>query len=960
MMLLRMTKVLFLGLFCLLLLNPSVVLAQGATATVSGTVVDPDSDLIPGATITFSLPGGKSAVVIKSGSDGTYTTKVAPGTYSFTVVMQGFSPFVRQAVKLTAGQALTLNAKMALENEVQQIQVTATSNTVSVDADSNASATVLKGEDLEALSDDPDELSNELSALAGPAVGPNGGQIYIDGFTGGQLPPKSSIREIRINQNPFSAQYDRLGYGRVEVFTKPGTDKFHGNFQLNGYDNNFNTGNPLLGTDAVIPPYHTLFFFGNVTGPLNRWASFTLGGSRRTIQDNTVINPTALYSQIDSPGTVCLPTDPSANCAITTSFTQALLVPQLRWDISPRIDLALGDKNTLTTRFQYTSNHMPNQGPGSGDLSSIAYTSDSSEVTLQMSDTQIVSQRIINETRFEYQRTPSSQTPVSTDPSLNVQGAFEGGGATSGLSNVVDQHIEVQNYTSIQLKKNFIRFGGRLRTTGETNTSTSGVNGQFTYASITDYTNNNPNQYTITRITTPTIQFRTTDLVLYLDDDWKARPNLTVSYGIRYETQNFIPDHKDFAPRVSFAYGLGKGSSPKTVLRGGFGIFYDRFTAGSQSSVIRSATIIPYVVQGAALTSACTPADPAACPLGSGGQTTSYQISRSMHAPYTMQTAVGIDQQLFGGATVSINYLNARGVHQFNSENTTFVQNGGPTLTGPIQYQYQSEGAFRQNQMIVNVNYRPNRAISLFGFYSLNFASANTGGISSFATRPGNLGADYGRAVYDVRNRLFLGGNFALKYGIAASPFMVANSGTPFNLTTGTDNNLDTVINERVAFAAAGTPGSKTIPGCGTFIAPTDTNYTEVGPNLCSGPANFTMNVRLTKTFGFGPRTGAAQGSGSGRHSGGTPGMVQGGPRGGGGRGGPGGPGGGGGGTNTGRRYNLTIGAQGSNIFNIVDRGSPVGVFTSPKFGVANQLAGNIFTTNSAVRRVLLQASFTF
>ncbi|QHN04276.1 TonB-dependent receptor [Granulicella sp. WH15] len=955
MMLLRMTKVLFLGLFCLLLLNPSLVLAQGASATVSGTVVDPDSDLVPGATITLSLPGGKPAAVVKSGSDGTYSTKVAPGTYSFTVVMQGFSPFIRQAVKLTAGQALTLNAKMALENEVQQVQVTASDNTVSVDADSNASATVLKGDDLEALSDDPDELSSELSALAGPAVGPNGGQIYIDGFTGGQLPPKSSIREIRINQNPFSAQYDRLGYGRVEVFTKPGTDKFHGNFQLNGYDNNFNTGNPLLGPDAVIPPYHTLFFFGNVTGPLNHWASFTLGGSRRTIQDNTVINPTALYSQIASPGTVCLPTDPSANCAITNSFTQALLVPQLRWDITPRIDLALGEKNTLTTRFQYTSNHIPNQGPGSGDLASVATTSDSSEVTLQMSDTQIVSQRIINETRFEYQRTPSTQTPFSTDPSLNVAGAFEGGGATTGLSSVLDQHIEVQNYTSIQLKKNFIRFGGRLRTTGETNTSTSGVNGTFSYASIDAYTKNTPNQYTVTQITTPTIQLRTTDLGLYAEDDWKLKPNLTISYGIRYETQNYIPDHKDFAPRVSFAYGLGKGTSPKTVLRGGFGIFYDRFMISNQASLIRQPTITQYVIQGDVLTSACTPANPVACPIG--GQTTSYQLSKSMHAPYTMQTAIGVDQQIMGGATVSVNYLNARGVHQFNSENTTFVQNGGPTLTGPIQYQYQSEGAFRQNQLIVNVNYRPNRNFSLFGFYSLSFANANTGGISSFATHPGDLGADYGRAAYDVRNRLFVAGNLAFKYGIAASPFMVANSGTPFNLTTGTDNNLDSVINDRVAFAAAGTPGSKTIPGCGTFIAPTGTNYTEVGPNLCSGPANFTMNLRLTKTFGFGPRTGPPQGSGGGG-GGRRAGMMQGGPRGGGGRG-PGGPGGGGG-TNTGRRYNLTIGAQGSNIFNVVDRGSSVGAFTSPKFGVANQLAGNIFTTNSAVRRVLLQASFTF
>ncbi len=139
-----------------------------------------------------------------------------------------------------------------------------------VDPDSNASAVVLTGKDLDALSDDPDELSDELTALAGPSAGPNGGQIYVDGFTGGQLPPKSSIREIRINQNPFSAEYDQLGYGRVEVFTKPGTDKIHGNFQLNGNASQFNSGNPLA--TGYQPPYHTLFLFGNLTGPLNKGA----------------------------------------------------------------------------------------------------------------------------------------------------------------------------------------------------------------------------------------------------------------------------------------------------------------------------------------------------------------------------------------------------------------------------------------------------------------------------------------------------------------------------------------------------------------------------------------------------------------------------------------------------------------------------------------------------------------
>ncbi len=151
-----------------------------------------------------------------------------------------------------------------------------------MEASGNANAIVLKGKDLDALSDDPDELSNELSALAGPSAGPNGGQIYIDGFSGGQLPPKSAIREIRINQNPFSAEFDRLGYGRIEILTKPGTDKLHGQFFLQGNDKPFNTGNPFTST---IPAYYSYQFNGTVSGAISKTASFFVSAEQRNTEN---------------------------------------------------------------------------------------------------------------------------------------------------------------------------------------------------------------------------------------------------------------------------------------------------------------------------------------------------------------------------------------------------------------------------------------------------------------------------------------------------------------------------------------------------------------------------------------------------------------------------------------------------------------------------------------------------
>ncbi len=959
-------------LLSVLTLAPVAAPAQQpvAPATVSGTVLDPDAELIPGATITLSAGPGKQTVV-QSGSDGTYKIKVPAGTYTMTVTMPGFAAYIRQGLQLTAGQALAMNAKLALQDEKTVVEVNATPNTVSVDPESNASAVVIKGEALDALSDDPDELSSELQALAGPTAGPNGGQIYIDGFTGGQLPPKSSIREIRINQNPFSAQYDQLGFGRIEIFTKPGTDKFHGSAQINGYDNDFNTGNPILGP-AAIQPYHTIFFFGNLTGPINHFASFALGGSRRAIQDNTVIDPNEIYAHTATPGVYCQPGD--TTCQTITNFTAAELTPSTRWDVSPRLDLAIGEKNTLTTRFSYTSNSQQNQGIGGNDLASTGYNSQSTEDTVQISDTQILSEKVINETRFEYQRTPSTQTPFSTAPTLNVQGSFVGGGVGSGASNVTDHHIELQNYTSVQLKKNFLRLGGRLRTTQEDNTSHAGANGTFNYTSsgnttaIQNYINGVVGQFTISQIANPTVRARNLDAGFYAETDWKPRPNLTVSYGIRFETQNFIHDKSDWAPRVSFAYGVTK----KTVLRGGFGIFYTRFGLGSEVGVDRNNGVNVVNVLDESPSAACSPnsaAGIAACTSGAvKGQTTTYTVSPTLHAPYTLQSAFGVDQQLFKGAKISVNYLNARGARQFLSQNETFLQSG-PTTSAPLVYQYQSEGDFRQNQINTSISYSGYRNISLFGYYSLNYANSDTNGAGNFPSNPYNPNQDYGRASYDVRHRVVFGGSVPFPHSISASPFLIAQSGNPYDLTTGSvDLNGDAQTNnERVAFATPGSANSKTIAGCGTFTAPSTAPYTEIPAFYCTGPSNFTMNLRLTKTFGFGPLTAAGQARRQRQQQGGPPsgfgmgGGPGGGPGGGGGRGGgPGGGGPGGGGTNTGHRYNLTIGAQGSNIFNVADRGTPVGTFTSPDFGRSTQLAGGIFTTNSSVRRVLLQASFTF
>jgi hypothetical protein len=264
----------------------------------------------------------------------------------------------------------------------------------------------------------------------------------------------------------------------------------------------------------------------------------------------------------------------------------------------------------------------------------------------------------------------------------------------------------------------------------------------------------------------------------------------------------------------------------------------------------------------------------------------------------------------------------------------------------------------------VNFNLRQGR-FSLFGYDALNFAKANTSGFSSFPSVPYRIGVDYGRASFDVRNRIFVGGTITLPYLVVLSPLIVAQSGNPYNIVTGTDLNYDNTYNDRPTFLPGRTSAS--CSDASSFSVPAaNSTYTPIPINYCVGPVQFTTNLRVAKTFGFGARAGDSARSGRGQSGQGGP-MGPGGPggpggRGGGGRGGPGGGGpGGGGGASSGKRFNLIFAAQVQNLFNSTNYGAPGGNLNSPRlFGRSTQLAGGIYGTAAAKQRTTLQMSFTF
>src|SRR5947207_7729909 len=274
-------------LILLAILSCLPAIAQNSTAGLSGKVTDQTGAVIPQATVVVTGADGKPTTATTNAEGAFAVHSLAPGSYSVAAQAKGFAPSRKDGVMLEAGQTLKQDFSLEVQAQEEKVEVRGESNQLDVSAASNAGSVVIKGKDLEALSDDPDELQSELQALAGPAAGPNGGQIYIDGFTGGQLPPKSAIREIRVNQNPFSAQYDKLGYGRIEIFTKPGSDKYHGQFSFNDNNSVLNSRNPFV---PVKPSYNSSMFDGNFGGPISKKASFFIDASRRNMDDFSAIS----------------------------------------------------------------------------------------------------------------------------------------------------------------------------------------------------------------------------------------------------------------------------------------------------------------------------------------------------------------------------------------------------------------------------------------------------------------------------------------------------------------------------------------------------------------------------------------------------------------------------------------------------------------------------------------------
>lgn len=927
---------------CLAFLSP--VPAQTRSGGLRGEVLDPTGAVVPGAVVTLTQSG--QVFTSTSGATGNYVFRTLPlGQYSLTVAAKQFAPLSMPVVTIAPGETKELNLSLAIAVQKQQVTVEGQARTVSVSPDQNANATILQGSALDALSDDPDELQNELQELAGPAAGPNGGQIYIDGFEGGQIPPKSDILQIRVNQNPFSAEYDRIGYGRIEIITKPGTQKLHGRVSSFGNDSAFNTANPLI---ANQPSYYRYGFFGNASGPISKTATWFFNATRFDSQNQTIID--ALNPQ-----------NPAQN------LKESYPSPLTYLSLGPRIDFAIGKNNMFTAREAFYRFTNSGSGVGTLNLPEQATNGATTFNELQIGETAILSNHFLNETHLVWDHTSSSETPVSLAPSITVEGAFTTGGSGAGVSRNHADMIVLQNNSTATAGSHDMNFGVRLRLTRAANYSTAGANGSYFFTSIAAYQAGTPSQYSATVIQNPLVRAAIFDGALFFQDDWRVKPGFALGLGLRFESQNRISDHADVAPRVSLAWSPGYkgGKQATTVIRAGYGWFYDRFIGPTAFNGGFGAPYImqvihdnginqhSYVVTHPSFYDPATPEPPSVL-TGSSATTPSYRsIDPHFHAALDMQGGIGVDRQVTKKITANVTYLYTQGVHQYFTNNVTApaFDTASYSITGSApsayNYQYQSEGIYKQDQVIATVSARTKRFV-VNGTYSLNFANSDTQGVTYSPSVPEDPAFDYGRAKFGYRHSLTLLDSYTAPYGIVFASLLLVRSGTPYNLTIGNDLTGNNQFNARPTYGVCGAADVvSTQYGC------LDTNPAgkreAVAPfNLGTGPPLDIMFLRVSKVIGVGPRIEKA---GKGQTYNGNQRSVSG-------RGLSGGgaairldaaaP----------RKYNMTFVAGFNNLFNVVNYAPPNGVLLSPLFNHSQALAFNNGTPGN--RTINLQLEFSF
>ena len=764
-----------------LLLPVAVSIAFGtfsqAQSGAGGTVFDPNGAVVPDCALHLDSMNGQVVQQIFTDKHGHFhLANGVSGDYILVVPQRnGFAEAILP-VHLEGDPIQAIDIHLQLSDVVQSVEVESDSPSVSADAGANSDQVTAGSTLIEKIP----ILSQDVVATFAPflsqtGVGTKGITLVVDGIEmKGTGVSASAIKSVSINNDPYSAESNRPGKGRIEILTKGGTPKYHGTFNFTFRDAAMDATTPFA---IERPSEQRRIYEGNITGPIGSGekTTFLVSGTRQEDDLEAIVHASDLRGTTSE--NVPTPTH-------TTLF-------------AVRAAHALTPNHRFSMQYNVEDVITRNQGVGGLVLASAGVNAQSREDDLVFNDSVTIGSGLVNQFQFFLEKDHNPTRSATNAEKVVVDGSFSGGGAQADMLDT-ENNIKINDIVSLNRGRHFVKTGivipNLSRRAWEDHANRLGT---FKFASFADYQAQNP--YAFTQQTGPgRAVFWANELGIFIQDQVQIRPSLQMSLGFRYDWQTYFESPHDFAPRISLAYAPDK--ERKTVFRSGAGLFYDRVGARPISelkrfngTVIRSVTILnPSLLS----------------PIPSGQEISRLPTDRVTEAPNVsipllLHYSVGIDRQLAKAVTLAVTYRGNFAANLFRSADVNAPlgpsYSARPNTSSGVLRQIQSRCTQISHALDINLKASNGRWFNGLAQYTLSRTDNDTGGIGWFPANQYDDSGEYARADFDQRHRFNLLGTFNeghwMSLGVASNIY----SGTPYTETSGVDSFQTGILNARPA-----------------------------------------------------------------------------------------------------------------------------------------------------------------
>jgi protocatechuate 3,4-dioxygenase beta subunit len=771
--------------------------SPGSSRTLSGTVLDPSGAAIANAHVSLLGSGDKSLAQVTTDNSGSFRfDHLAPGNYVLDFQADGFRE-TRVNLNLTGKRQSPIRVTMqiAVLNETVTVATGESVPLVSVENSENQNANTIDRNALDRVPVfDQDYITTMSRFLDDNATGTNGVTLVVNGIeANGPGVTPSAIQEVKINNNPYSARFSRPGRARLEIVTKGGTPNYHGSLNFLFRDSVFDATNAFA---IVKPPERRQYYEGSVTGPIghSKHMSFLLALDEDLNDQQGVIDSTALAA---------------AESLGFGPFPQTVPNPTHHFFGSGRIfhDFHNGDQFWIGYSYEHRS--VENQNVGGTTLPSAGTNTRFLEHEINVSHLHQFSSHWLNQLRFLVGHYDNSSVSITAASQLAISGLFTAGGAQAD-SRRTEYHFDGTDFATYANGKHQLSFGIDIPDISRRGLDDfTNRQGTYTFASSSDFSSALPTTYQL-QTGQGHVVFLERVISGFVEDNIRLKPNFSLYAGVRYYFQNYFHDEPhNFAPRLSFAYAPTAGS--KTVIRGGFGVFYDRTGPSPIGDLLHfnGVNLLRFIVDQPLVTYPINPAALAQVP------TSLVTLDSHTRIPYSLQYSIGVERQVTAKSTASAVYIGNRGIDSFRSVDANAPVNGSVVRPNPAlgqDRQIQPEGYLKGNALELTFRGKPSKYFSGQIQYTLSRTYNNTSGITFFPANSYNAAADWGRSDNDRLHKFDLLASSQptrlFTFGAALSLY----AGKPVTITTGADDNHDGIINDRPAGV-----GRNTMAGPGTI-----------------------------------------------------------------------------------------------------------------------------------------------